>query len=151
MGTSKIVNETEVLHWFEEGKTYHEMIQLYREKYNIETTISMWGNFRRRRGLDRRTAWDNTLIPWAVRLEHRYSYPILMLRKEARRRAGFQNPPGVDGEIDVWIKGMEANDTVLHYEPDTDQGWFYVPRRHGIDTDLIRVPDKPTGKRHSSE
>lgn len=147
MGASKIQNEQEVLKWFEEGRTYDWMIQTYRDKYNIETSISMWGNFRRRHGLDRRTAWDTDLIPWAINAEHRYSYPILMLRKEARRRAGFELSDQQSHEIDAWLAGMEADGTVLHYEPDTEQGWFYVPRRPGIDKDLIRKPDRVTTRK----
>lgn len=148
MGVSKIQDEQEVFRWFEEGKTYQQMVDIYLEKYNIETTITMWANFRRRKGLDRRYAYDEQLIPWAMKLEHRHSYPILMLRKEARRRAGLKLPEGVDREVDAWIAGMDVNGTVLHYDPDTEQGWFYVPRRDGTDKDLIREPERRTGKSH---
>lgn len=147
MGASKIQDEQEVIRWFEDGVTYEEMVDRYREKYNIETTFSMWGNFRRRRGLQRRITRDDELIPWAVKAEHRHDYPILMLRKEARRRAGNPLSPEDDSAVDAWIRGMKDGDTVLHYEPDTDEGWFYVPPRPGIDTDLIRQPEKVTGKR----
>lgn len=141
MPGSKIQNEQEVLKWFEQGRTYAWMVEEYRRKYNIETTISMWGNFRRRHGLERRLAWDDQLIPWVVELQHRYDYPILMLRKEARRRAGFPLPEGSDREVDAWLAGMKRDGTVLHYDPDTEQGWFYVPRREGVDKDIIREPD----------
>jgi hypothetical protein len=145
MPGSKIQNETEVKRWFEQGRTYAWMVEEYRRKYNIETTISMWGNFRRRHGLERRVAWDDQLIPWVVQLEHRYDYPILMLRKEARRRAGLPLPEGADHEVDAWLRGMEENGTVLHYDPETEQGWFYVPRRADVDKDIIREPDAKTG------
>ena len=141
MAGSKIQNEQEVLRWFEQGRTYAWMVEEYRRKYNIETTISMWGNFRRRHGLDRRVVWDDQLIPWKVELKHRYDDPILLLRKEARRRAGKELPEGVAPEVDAWLRGMERDGTVVHYEPATEQGWFYVPRRKGIDKDIIREPD----------
>lgn len=146
MGASKIVDEQEVKRWFEEGKTYAWMVEEYARKYGIETSISMWGNHRRRQGYDRRTAWDQDLIPWAIEPQHRYSYPIIMLRREARRRAGFEMTPEQQHEIDVWIAGMTEADAVLHYDPDTEEGWFYVPRREGVDTDLIRDPGRKTGK-----
>lgn len=142
MGSRKIQDEQEVLRWFDEGRTYAWMIEKYREKYGIETTVSMWGNFRRRHGLDRRMTWDDELIPWVVKVEHRYDYPILMLRKEARRRAGFPTTSEQDAEIDAWLAGMLEAGTVLHYDAETDQGWFYVPRRDGIDKDIIRRPDR---------
>lgn len=150
MPASKIQNEQEVKRWFEEGRTYAWMVEEYRRKYNIETSISMWGNYRIRRGYDRRLTWDTELIPWAIRPEHRYDYPILMLRKEARRRAGFPVSPEQERDIDTWLAGMKANDTVLHYDPETEQGWFYVPRRHGVDDDIIRRPLRVTGKRKSA-
>jgi hypothetical protein len=150
MGRSKIRDEQEVIRWFEEGITYEEMVQRYRDKYGIETTFSMFGNFRRRRGLARRITRDDELIPWAVKVEHRHDYPILMLRKEARRRAGLPLSDEDDSAVDAWIRGMKEDGTVLHYEPETDEGWFYVPPRPGVDVDLIRVPDAITGKRATS-
>lgn len=150
MGASKIVDDDEVKRWFEEGKTYAWMIEEYKRKYNIETSTSMWGNYRARHGLNRRVAWDQDLIPWAIELRHRYSYPILMLRKEARRRAGFEATEEQNHQIDAWLAGMEESGAVLHYDPDTEEGWFYVPRREGIDKDIIREPRRKTGKRKST-
>lgn len=147
MPASKIVNEQEVVRWFEEGKTYAEMVQLYLDKYNIETVPSMWGNFRRRRGLERRITRDDDLIPWHVQREHRWDYPILMLRKEARRRAGLPLSEDDLHAVEAWKRNLERRNVVVHYEPDTDEGWFLVPRRRGVDTDLIRVPERKTTER----
>jgi len=144
-GATKIVDEQEALKWIKQGRTYKWMCETYREKYNIETTPSMWSNFRRRRGIDRRVVWDDQLIPWSIKLEHRYSYAIQMLRKEARRRAGTEISPETEHEVDTWIAGMTRDGTVVHYEPETDQGWFYVPRRPGVDKDLIREPERRVG------
>lgn len=135
---SKIVDETEVMRWFREGKTYSEMVAIYRDKYHIEVGQSMFGNFRARHGLDRRKVRDEELIPWEVKREHRYAHTVNMLRIEARRRAG---KPVTDREaklVDGFLGGLEADDAVIHYDPDTEQGWFRVPRRPGVDTDLIR-------------
>lgn len=145
MGRRKIQDESEVLRWFDEGRTYAWMVATYREKYAIETTVAMWGNFRRRRGLDRRITWDDELVPWVVELRHRYDYPALMVRKEARRRAGFDMTGDQHHEIDTWLAGMRSAGTVLHYDPST--GWNYVPRRAGIDRDIIREPDPGTARR----
>jgi hypothetical protein len=146
-GRSKIQDEQEVLRWFEEGRTYKWMVETYLEKYNIETTIAMWGNFRRRMGLDQRIAWDDQLIPWAIKPEHRTDWPLAMLRREARRRAGFPLSEEHERELNAWIAARKRDDEVVHYEPDTAEGWFYLPRRPGIDKDLIREPQRATGKR----
>ena len=52
MGARKIQNEQEVIRWFDEGRTYQWMTDEYKRKYGIDVALSMWGNFRRRRGLE---------------------------------------------------------------------------------------------------
>lgn len=145
MPRSKIQSEQEVIKWIEEGKTYFWMVDQYLEKYNIETTPSMFAAFRRRRGLPRRNVRNDDLIPWLVKEEHRYAFPILNLRREARRRAGWDVPAEHLRELEGWLIHLEQGNLVVHYEPDTEQGWFYVEPRPGIDTDIIRVPDRKTG------
>lgn len=137
---SKIQDEGEVLRWFEEGRTYRWMVEQYMEKYGIETSLSMWANYRRRHGLDRRITWDDKLIPWIIKPEHRYLYPILMLRKEARRRAGMPLSAVDEAKLDRWLQTLKDEDAVVHYDPETAEGWFYVPRRPEVDLDLIREP-----------
>lgn len=141
MPSSKIVNEQEVIQWIEEGRTYKWIVEEYKRKYDIETTLSMWSNLRSRRGLDARIIHDEDLIPWRVEERHRWEYPAMMLRAAGRRRAGRALGGDYDSRLDAWLRTREEDDTVVHYDPDTDEGWFYVPRRPGIDTDLIRVPD----------
>jgi hypothetical protein len=147
MPATKIKNVQEVLRWFEEGRTYTWMIEEYRRKYDIETTPSLWGGFRRRRGLPRRITRDDTLIPWFVREEHRWEFPIQMLRAEARRRSGAELDPEHARKLRGFLQRLEEDGTVVHYEPDTDEGFFYVARRDGVDADLIREPEQKTTPR----
>ncbi|MFI5863575.1 hypothetical protein [Streptomyces sp. NPDC051546] len=139
MGKRKIQNESEVIRWFEEGRTYQWMIDEYRRKYNIETVQSMWGNFRRRHGLDKRIVRDNELIPWPVKVEHRWAYPLAMLRTEARRRANKTLTETDQSRLASWLEMLRENDAVVHYDPDTEEGFFYIPREAG-DDDIIRPP-----------
>lgn len=140
MGASKIVNESEVIHWMEEGRTYAWMVEEYKRKYNIETVQSMWGNFRRTRGLPRRIARNDELIPWHVKPEHRWAYPLAMLRVEGRRREGRELRPIDVSRVAAFTKNLHDDGLVVHYDPDTEDGFFYVPKREGIDNDLVRVP-----------
>lgn len=146
MPATKVVNENEILRWFDQGKTHQEMAELYLEKYNIEVGRTMFANFARRRGLDRRQTRDDKLIPWEVKAQHRYAHSILMLRAEARRRAGHKLSERTEHAVDMFIQGLKEDGAVIHYEPDTEQGWFRVPPRQGIDLDLIREPERPTTK-----
>ena len=138
-GASKIIDEQEVLRWFEEGKSYNWMCNEYLSKYNIETVSTMWSNFRSRRGLPRKIARNDNLIPWAVNLEHRQLYPLAMLRLEARRRDNFALKPADTHRLENWRESLGHSKTVVHYDPDTEQGFFYIPRGEN-DTDLIHEP-----------
>ncbi|MEU9126569.1 hypothetical protein AB0D08_00375 [Kitasatospora sp. NPDC048540] len=145
MAASKIVDETEVLRWFEEGRTYSWMVEEYRRKYNIETVPSMWGNFRRRRGLDRRLTRDEELIPWAVKAEHRWSFPVIMLRAEARRREGKELTEADAVRLASWLQMLDEENAVVYYDPDTEEGFHYV-HREPSDRDIVRQPATKTGR-----
>jgi hypothetical protein len=150
MGKRKIQDEQEVIRWFEEGRTYAWMIEEYKRKYNIETVPSMWGNFRRRRGLDRRIVRDDELIPWFVKEEHRWAYPLAMLRAEARRRAGKELTETDASRLNNWLEMLKEENAVVHYDPDTEEGFFYVPRQEG-DDDLIHAPEHKTTPRPNAD
>ncbi|MFB8350979.1 hypothetical protein [Streptomyces niveus] len=150
MAARKIQDETEVIRWFEEGKTYQWMIDEYKRKYGINTVPSMWSNFRRRRGLDRRIARDDDLIPWEVKEEHRWLYPVAMLRAEARHRQGFPVTDSDRARLNSWKEMLEEESAVVHYDPDTEEGFFYVPRQEG-DDDLIHQPKTKTTARKNAD
>lgn len=150
MPARKIQDEGEVIRWFEEGRTYQWMIEEYRRKYNIETVPSLWGNFRRRRGLERRIVRDDDLIPWFVKEEHRWAYPVQMLRSEARRRQGKELREIEESRLEGWLRGLGADNVVVHYDPDTEEGFFYVPREP-TDDDIIRKPKRKTTPRRAAD
>lgn len=149
MPASKIQNEDEVKRWFTEGKSYTEMCDLYRTKYNIETVPSLWGNFRRRHGLPRRFARNDNLIPWAVAKDHAYAYPLAMLRIEGRVREGMSIRDTDRARLESWKAEREEQGTVVHYDPETEQGFFYVPAEPG--DDLIRQPRQKTTQRRNAD
>lgn len=139
MPASKIQDEQEVIRWFEEGKTYEEMCRLYLEKYNIETVPSLWGNFRRRRGLARRIVRDDQLIPWAVEERHRWNFYLQMLRLEARERAGEPVRAVDAARHRNFIARLREDGLVVDYDPASSEGFTLVKRR-STDTDIIRQP-----------
>lgn len=150
MPVSKIQNEQEVLRWFEEGRTYEWMVEEYLRKYNIQTGITMWANFRRRRGLPRRIVRDDTLIPWEVKAEHRWSYDLQMLRMEARKRAGEKLTHAYEGRLARWLTDLEEAGAVLHYDPDTEEGFHWVSREK-TDDDIIRRPRSGLTSRRNAD
>ena len=136
MVATKIQDEREVLRWFAEGRTYQWMVEEYRRKY------SMWGNFRRRRGLDQRLTRDADLIPWKVEREHRWDYDLVMLRVEARRRSGAVLTANDTRRLQAWKQRLATSGHVVTYDPTA--GFTHVPPRRDVDTDLIRTPDRVT-------
>ncbi|WP_327068714.1 hypothetical protein [Kitasatospora sp. NBC_01302] len=136
---TKVQDEQEAIRWLREGKSYAWMVEKYLEKYNIQTTTSMWATFRHRKGLDLRITRDADLIPWEVKEEHRWQYPLVMLRFEARRRAGHELKEADLSRLTSWKAERESTGTVVYYAPQTEDGFFYVPRE-ASDTDLIREP-----------
>ena len=144
---SKIVDEGEVKRWISEGRTYAWMAQEYLAKYEIEIAPTTFSNFRAREGLPRRFARDDALIPWEIKKEHRFGYPLWALRAEGRMRSGLSVSKGTLDRLTSFKDKLFANGDVIHYEPDTEQGWWLVPRRPGIDLDMIREPNHVTTKR----
>lgn len=136
--------EDEVRRWFEAGKTYAWMAEEYLRKYNLEVSITMFANLRARRGWTRRIAETHNLIPWTVKPEHRFHRLIALLRYEERRRAGLPLQTRYARELDNWLASMKEANAVVHYDPDTDQGFFMIPREPG-DDDLIRRPKRVNG------
>lgn len=151
MANIKIQDESEIIRWFEEGRTYRWMCEQYLTKYNLQVQPSMFGNFRRRHGLPRRYVRNDTLIPWAVKQEHRWEYPVMMLRLEARKREGKSIGEENEGRLAAWHRHLDETGSVLHYDPDTPEGWFYVARRKGIDQDVIREPERKTTTRRNAD
>lgn len=147
MGARKIVDRGEVLRWFEEGRTYPWMSERYLEKYDIVMTPTAWSNFRRREGLPGRHVRDDGLIPWKVERDHVNHYPQQMLRLVARDRRGAKLSDDERGSMERWLEWMESEGVVVHYDPESVEGWHYVKPRPGVDTDLIRVPARRTGRR----
>lgn len=81
-------------------------------------------------------------VPWhPIRPEHRDRYLIRMLRAKARRDQGLKSAPVLEAMLDKFLQAAEEQDFVVTYEPLTEEGFFRVPRRVGVDEGLVRNPD----------
>lgn len=78
------------------------------------------------------------LIPWQVLMGHQKQYHVRMLRVEGRLRAGGHVEEGALRRLENWKAELEQKRAVIHYNPMKEPGFHAVPRREGIDTDLIR-------------
>ena len=140
-GASKMQDVTEFRRWYAEGREYKWMVQTYLDKYSIETTPAMFSNWRARLGLNPRMARrDGVLIPWKVEDHHAWLSPMRMLRAEARARTGLDLAPDTAVRLEAWRQALKEQGRVVHYDAETEQGFFYIPKREGVDTDLVRLP-----------
>ena len=83
-----------------------------------------------------------------VAAEHRHGYDILNLRIEARNRAGRPVAEQTRHQVEVWKQRLVASGMVLDY--DQERGFVRVPRRPGVDEDLIWVPERKTTARKAA-
>ena len=67
MSQRKIVDEDEARRLLvDEGWTYQQMIDLYREKYGVETSTSVWSRFLKNAGQARIVRSFPLAAPWLV-------------------------------------------------------------------------------------
>jgi hypothetical protein len=87
------------------------------------------------------------LVPWHVNPQHKWAYPLMMLRVESRLREGLGNPETMQARLDRWKAMLARDDVVVDYDASTEDGFAYVPRED-TDLDLIRSPvRRPTTRR----
>lgn len=174
MATSgvKVLPDKEVFQkWLEEDPppTQQQMVERIFEMTGQRVTRPAISMALRRYGFKpMKNRWSD-LLPWRVREEHLHTYIPNQLRWEAARRAGWPNGKPKDEVIrtlDFWLKELdtwtnaegERTGAVVHYEPDSVDGWFYVPREprdydgipKGVQP-LIRRPEDETAERLESE
>lgn len=141
MARTQVESEQEVVRWYMEGKTFRWMTEEHERKYGRKPSIAAFQSVVRRRELPPRSLRNNPLIPWKVSREHQKKWTHKQLRNENRRRNGMPIAQMDLIELERWKLGLEQAGAVVDYRRDTEDGYFLVPRRDGIDTDLIRVPD----------
>lgn len=122
------------------GLSNAEIIERLRREDHIDTTTAAISMFRKRHDLPRLRARYEDLLPWQVRPEHGNLFMAKMLRTEGQLRAGKELPESTAAQHAAWRLRLEEADAVCHYDGETAEGWWLVPRRHGIDKGLIREP-----------
>lgn len=81
-------------------------------------------------------------MPWRVSEEHQNKYLARMLRAYHRHEQGLTNAPPLARMLESFLRSAAEQDFVITYRADTEDGFFRVPRRPGIDDHpLIRRDD----------
>ena len=79
-------------------------------------------------------------VPWKLKAEHRHRHAARMLRTQDRLEAGMVVGPTLVGQVTAWRESLEADNSVVDYDPDTEEGFWRVPRRPGVDKGWVRDP-----------
>lgn len=153
MPNRMLPDDATIRRWFAEGLTYPEMAERHLEENGIEMKAASFNVHCGRLGLPNRNVRRAALIPWTpIRPEHNNCYIINMLRRESARRSGAlkwvdPNHPDYSAyevqRLNSWLQGLKEGNhgkgVVVHYDPETLEGFHYVNRRT-TDTDIIRAP-----------
>lgn len=137
-----VESEEEVVRWYNDGRTFRWMAEEHERKYGRKPSIAAFQSVIRRRGLPPRSLRENPLIPWRVRREHQRKWTHTQLRNENRRRNGLHVNSSALTDLERWKIALDKAGAVVDYRRDTEEGYFLVPRRDGIDKDLIREPER---------
>lgn len=139
MSKTKIRDRHEAEQWVREGRTYDWCRFMYRQKYQVETSRSMWEKIRRQLKLDPRIVRNQALIPWPIMEQHKNAYVLDMLRTEARLRAGAPISMRRLTAVYGFKRRLRIEGKVINYDP--ANGFSKVGPRPGIDLDLIFEPN----------
>lgn len=84
-------------------------------------------------------------IPWTISIEdERYAHPVKMLRLYAKEQEGEKLTEPQRRQLDKFKAKMDAEDLVVHYDPEHPDGpWLFPRRREGVDTGYVRNPEVP--------
>ena len=138
----KVPSDSILQKWVEEGLDHKQMQQRIKEQFGEDVALSSISGALSRAGLTNRVRYDE-FIPWGrIALEHNHSYQLTMLRIAARLHKGLPVRDVDRRRFERWAAELKAKGVVVHYDYDTEEGWFYTPARPGVDTGLIRVPDE---------
>lgn len=126
----------------EAGKGNSEIARYLREHEGVDVTPSAIGMWRKRRGLERTVQAPRA--PWSYRPKsgHAGQVEAVVVRAWHRREAGLPLDEQRAAILAGWEHRLYGAGLVLHYDPDTPQGWWYVPAEPGVDLGIIREPDR---------
>lgn len=149
MANSQVVpNKTQLRVYLSQGLTQQQIVDAWKRDCGVTVSRSAIAMAIERYGLKSahsRPRYED-LLPWRVANEHREKTDARMLRAEGRRRAGQRLTAQQERRLDNWLADLAEQDAVVHYDRETEQGFFWIPRseaNRGSD-DIINKPKSPS-------
>lgn len=147
MPAHRIIPSDSILaRWRELGLTLEQIRDRVEEETGVRPGKSTVSAALSRAGLTKKIRYDE--IPWdRISVQHNSHYILTQLRIGARINNGLPVRDGDRKRYEHWVNEVKAAGAVVHYDPDTVDGFFYVPRQRG-DKGIIRMPKKPKASSH---
>lgn len=117
------------------------MVEAWEKESGIRVSRSAIAMAMRRQDVDAanpRPRYED-MLPWHVLDVHKYNSQARLLRLEGRRRQGRKLNPKELQWLTTWKRELDASGAVVIYDPETEEGFHWVPRVDA-DDDLIRRP-----------
>lgn len=140
-GYGVLPNKTELRRMREAGMTHQQIADAVKERTGYTVTRNAVTMALARHGLSESPKRYAEEIPWRVRQKHERHYALAMLRLYARQRRGQQLPQDQAHRLESWLRQLDEHDRVVHYEPNSPDGFYYVPRRAEDEGGVIRRPE----------
>lgn len=137
----KMPSDSILQKWVDDGLDHEQIRQRIHDEFHEDVALSSVSGHLSRIGLTNRVKYDD-FIPWPrISIDHNYSYQLSMLRIGARLKRGLPVRELDQRRYERWRRELEEKDLVVHYSYESERGFYYVPRRPGVDTGIVRVPD----------
>lgn len=149
-GLVKVPNKTQMRLYLSKGLTQKQIVEAWEEDsgYTVSrSAIAMAIERYDLKSSHERPTYPE-MLPWKVKVEHRGHIDARMLRLEGRRMAGRTLSERESRWLEQWKADLERAGAVVHYERDTEEGFWWVPRTMAHGDDLIDRSNavKPEGQ-----
>lgn len=133
------------------GATYRQVADWYSQTYRVPVSLDTVRRTALKHGFQPRNATCEDLVKLRVPEEHLMDPEARRLRAYARRLADLPLSDDDATRLDLWLAKLKPEDLVVGWDASLvqedpgdapeDRGWYYTPRRPGIDLGVIREPD----------
>lgn len=137
-------DKTTLRRWLREGLTQQQIADRWADETGENCSRAAVGMAIARYGLKSANSIEryDDLIPWRVKSVHSMNRHVRHLRWLSRRRRGLGLSDEESRRLDAWLQKLETSNAVVHYDPDTPQGFWLVHREPSDGDDPIRRPEE---------
>lgn len=115
-----------------DGLTHAQIADLVYERTGHRVTRGAVSSAISRAGLSSPMNRYTDHLPWRVKIEHSKHYAARMLRLLGRRDSGDELSEADSARLDGWLNRIHSEGVVVAYAPDTEEGFYYVPKPKGF-------------------